>query len=210
MEFDELKTIWQSHTATLVEIGHRSAADIGHMLRQRSRTALSKINRSIGIEIGILLAFALLSVWQLVRQESSLDLLAIIMLCFVGASMIFYSWKYRRLNRISIETSNLKEALSRTTMTMAGYMKLYSYAGMILVPAMGAAGVLYGVHVAAQDNGKTLSELPMSAWGIIVLVMSIYAGLSILFTKWYVRKLYGVHYDELKACLEELQESTMP
>lgn len=209
MEFDELKTIWQSHTATLVEHGRRSEADIGQILRQRSRAALRNINRSIGIEIGLLLLFAVLAGWQLFEEDNSLDLLATIMLGFIGASMIFYFWKYRRLNRVVIETANLKEALTKTTKTMAGYMKLYYYAGMLLVPGMGAAGVLYGVYVAAEEQGKTLGEISLFAWSLIALVMILYGGLSVLFTRWYIRRLYGVHYDELKACLEELEEATI-
>ena len=207
MELDELKHIWQNHTAILLKDDYRTEEDIGKMLRQRSRQALSKINRSIAIEVGILLLLALGACWQLMQVDASWHAFASILLGFVGLSLVFYAWKYRQLNRVGMETANLKEALTRTTQTMAGYMRLYSYAGMIVVPLLGACGVLYGVYVSANEEGTSISDFGLSNWIFIGSVVVIYAGLSILFTRWYVRKLYGVHYDELRNCLVELQES---
>lgn len=205
MELDALKSIWQSHTALLTEAGRRSEADIRRIIRQRSRRALSKINRSIAIEVGLLIALGIWTIRNLL-VEDTWQLASWISLVFIIASLGFYAWKYRQLNRVQFESANLKEALMLTTQTMAGYMRLYYYAGMIVVPVLGVSGVLYGVYVAAGEEGKTLGDLSLHTWLVIGAVMAVYAALTILFTRWYVQKLYGVHHQELQACLLELTE----
>ena len=44
-----------------------------------------------------------------------------------------------------------------------------------------------------------------TAW-VVGITMVVYSAFAILASRWYVNRLFGVHYRELNLCLQELEE----
>ena len=61
-----------------------------------------------------------------------------------------------------------------------------------------------------MDNGIAYADVSLYKWSLLggtILILNL-LGLWLIprFVRWYLRKIYGVHIDELKACLQELEE----
>ncbi len=203
MNFDELKTLWQAEQA---QHNDHSAAEIRSMLFQRSRSALSFINRNIRIE-GSLVALALLySLYAAWDQSSVVRYFWLFIALFSTASLAFYIYKHRQLNEISLSASDLKSTLRHTADTMSGYMRFYFYGTTILIPILAFGSMFYGYALGAWQDGRTLGDLVWTEYLILGGIGLIYMAFSYIATKWYIDRLYGQHFRELKDCLAELEE----
>ncbi|MEM9983852.1 MAG: hypothetical protein AAF804_02040 [Bacteroidota bacterium] len=203
MNFDELKTLWRAEQA---QHSDHSAAEIRSMLFQRSHSALSFINRNIKIEgslVALALFYSLYAAWD---QSSVARYFWMFMALFSTASLAFYIYKYRQLNEISLSASDLKSTLRHTADTMSGYMRFYFYATTILIPILAFSSMFYGYAIGAWQDGRTLRDLAWTEYLILGGIGLIYMAFSYIATKWYIDRLYGRHFRELKACLAELEE----
>lgn len=205
MNLDELKYLWSTHTDAELESRHLSEMQIYELLQQRSNSALGRINRNIKIEMAVVILLGALAMTLLFTRDSTISWIEkIVIPLYVLASGLFYWTKYRALNRSPITTENLNEALRQITQTMGIYMKVYLYAVVFLIPLLGSGGVLYGFYKGRQEHGEGLEGVPMELWLLLVVCMLAYSGLAAWGGKWYINRLYGVHYKELMSCREEL------
>ncbi|MEZ4851966.1 MAG: hypothetical protein R3B93_25860 [Bacteroidia bacterium] len=85
-------------------------------------------------------------------------------------------------------------------------MKIYFYSIVILVPLLGSGGILYGFYKGGNQSGRDMENIPTEVWGVVGVTMIVYSALAILASRWYVNRLFGVHYRELNLCLQELEE----
>jgi len=203
MNLEELKDIWQSQVSTAPT---HSPEALSGMIRKRSQTALARINRNIKLEALIMLVVGMVSAWQWAQGNTFLQEMWIGFTVFSALSLVFYARKYQRLNQVDTTRLSLKESLEHTARTMKGYMRLYFYATLFLIPVLSIGGIFYGFAEAAAEEQKTLADTPLAGWLILGAISLIYVGLSYLFARWYVHRLYGVHYQELQDCLQELNE----
>ena len=204
MNLDELKILWQEHSAHEVETFWLRQDEIQRMLRQKGKTALGKIQRNIKLEMGAVVILGLLGLWP---GENGIQPWAVIVVSvYILASGLFYWYKYRALNRADIANGNLREAFEQLTKTMGRYMKIYRWIVIAFIPLIGIGSILAGFMMALQDDGKSLAEVPVFVFGILLLIGLIYAVLASLFTRWYLQRLYGRYYQALKECLRELNE----
>jgi hypothetical protein len=206
MNLDELKHIWEAHTSTQATHEQRSTAEIQQMLYQRSRTALSRINRNILMEAGFMVLTLGISLWMLTQPADLLRGMWMFFILLSLGSLVFYRIKYRQLNQAGLGRTNLKTSLGDIAQVMEHYMQLYGFLGMVVIPLLGVVGVVYGYAAGAKEDGRTLVDLSLAEWGILAGIALLY-GLACYFaTRFYVHRLYGVHYRELRACLAELTD----
>lgn len=208
MELDELKDIWKVQTeAEAIEM-HVSPEEVSGMLQGRTRSVLGRINRNIVIETVMVILLGMVgAIWLYTRESELHPLEHALIPTYVIGSAVFYWYKYRMLNRIAVTTENLKDALTQLTNTMGTYMKIYFYGIITLVPALGVGGILYGFFKGSRDAGEEWEELPLEVWVILGITMVIYSVFAVFFSRWYLDKMYGVHYRELNLCLQELRET---
>ncbi len=206
MKIEELKHIWQQQV-TLLDRHRLDERQIHDLLKSRSLTALSHINRNILIEMGLVAFLGLVWLYWLLNfttEPSTADVVYIF--AFVIGSGIFYYIKYRLLNSVSLRTSDLKNGLTRLSRVMKGYMRYYYWLGMLVLP-IATGAFCYGFYVEMIQKGNTFSSYSFSQW---LLFAGVIIGFN-LAAMWIVRRaarwLYGRHYDELKACLAELEEA---
>ncbi len=206
MNLEELKTLWQAEQVD--DEQRHSAEEIRRMLYQRSRSALSRINRSIIVEgiINLLIGLLALMVWIGGGNDQPFLELWIFFTVLAALGSYFYIRKYRQLNRMRLSVMDLRSTLKHTAQIMAGYMRLYYYGGLVMVPLLSVGGILYGL----TERGRSLADFDATEWGIVLGVSLAYLIVSFLFVRWYINQLYGKPYRELKACLAELEEADPP
>jgi cation transport ATPase len=209
MNLNELKYIWQAHSSAQATQEQHSHEAIRQMLYQRSRTALSRINRNILLEAAFMLLTLLGSIWMLWQQPANLDAMWLFLILFSVGSLIFYRVKYQQLNRATLGRENLRTSLWEIARVMGHYMHLYTFMAVV-IPVLACLSLLYGYGVAAAEDGRSLMDLALAEWGILLGIMAIYGVFSYFGVRWYVRRLYGRHHQELKNCLAELDEAALP
>lgn len=202
MNLDELKILWDSQEQG-VSADRVSRDEVLALLEGKGKSALGRINRNILIEMGVVALFGILWILMLLSKAtppSGLEIGSVFL--YVVLSALFYSWKFSSLNAAKLEGKNLKSALQHTVKVMRRFMRIYYWAGWVLVPLFVPIGLLYGV----VHDGLELSEVPTAGWIRLGIVAVVFTAISIVFVKWYVQKLYGKHYKVLQGALSELEE----
>ena len=207
MNLEELKILWnsQEHELDQERLGRE---EVLTLLKGKGRKALSRINRNILLEMGVVALFGVFWIFALVSSPepaSSLEIGSVFL--YVILSALFYRWKFRSLNAAKLEGKDLKSALQHTVKIMGRFMRIYHWAGWILIPILGTAGFVQGVIQGLQEAGASLSELAPGRLLLMAGVLLLYNVLAVIFVRWYVHKLYGKNYGILKGALSELEET---
>lgn len=206
MNLEELKILWntqeQAIAAERVDRG-----EVLTLLEGRGRTALGRINRNILIEMAVVALFGLVWIFMLVSKSeapSKLEIGGIFL--YVIISAVFYTWKFRSLNAARLVGKNLKSALQHTVQMMGRFMKIYFWAGWVLVPILGTATLLFSAFREFQNAGIDPTHVSAGRWAVFAGILVLYNILAVIFVRWYVQKLYGKHHQILKGALAELEE----
>ncbi|MEM6261567.1 MAG: hypothetical protein AAGI38_03595 [Bacteroidota bacterium] len=206
MNLEELKDIWQAQSNAHSTTYAVEEQDIYRILHNKSESALGKINRNIRFEVGLALLFGLIGFGAAFRSEGVYWIELVFWVVYLMGSGIFYYVKYKALNQQSMNTDNLRGTLIELVSTMRQYMNIYFYFTAIGAPLLGISALFYGIYRASMDKGEPLSSFPMEGWIMFGVVGVIYGLFSVWFTRMYVKKLYGIHYEKLRDCLRELEE----
>lgn len=205
MNLEELKHIWQAQSQALGREENLPEAALRAMLQQRSHSALDKINRSILLEVVLVLLIGAGGFWLFGIHRYHSGGLALMALTVAG-SLLFYYYKYRLLNRDELSAGDLKYALSALVRRMQGFMRGYQLVIWFGIPVIAIIGLLAGAAAGAAERHESLSTLSSRAWLLLGVAGIAYIPLAILFSRWYLRRLYGIHFEELASCLAELEE----
>lgn len=206
MNLDELKILWDSQEQG-VTADRVSRDEVLALLEGKGKSALGRINRNILLEMGVVALFGILWIFMLVSKATPPSILEIGgVFLYVILSALFYRWKFSSLNAAKLEGKNLKSALQHTVKVMDRFMRIYYWAGWILVPVLGSVSFLYSVFTEFQEAGIDPASIAGSRWAIIIGIMVVYNVIAVIFVKWYVEKLYGKHYKVLSGALSELEE----
>ena len=165
MNLDELKILWDSQEQSIAQ-DRVSRDEVLALLEGKGRSALSRINRNILIEMGVVALFGILWIFMLVSKStppSGLEIGGVFL--YVILSAVFYRWKFSSLNAAKLEGKNLKSALIHTVKVMGRFMRIYYWAGWILVPVLGSVSFLYSVFTEFQESGIDPASVAGSRWG---------------------------------------------
>ncbi|MEL6671811.1 MAG: hypothetical protein AAFR61_06450 [Bacteroidota bacterium] len=205
MNLEELKYIWQNQPEE--EGLQMGPEEIAALLRAKSRSTLGRINRNIYLEMAGVTLLGAIAYYFLGSKYGYNNVWIIVpTLGYILLSALFYRRKYRVLNGVGGEDLSLKESLEKLVAIMRAYMRFYVYAIAAGIPLLSIGGILTGFLEASQEDGRGWEEIPSGVWGIVAAVSFVYVGLAVLASRWYVDRLYGVHYRELKKYLAELQD----
>ena len=199
---DDLRALWQAERVT-APVPAYDAGAIQAMLRQRSRLTLARLRRQVQREM-LLLAVSALASLPALAWPALWPLVSFVwVLALVG--LVFYARKYRHLAPEAWPDDDLRQALRRQTHHLRQYLRLYAVISLLLVPALGAAGLIYGLWFGLSQDGLTLGQLSGMDWAWTLAAALAYATLATLLARHVVWRLYGRPYHALCACLEELE-----
>lgn len=207
MNLEELKILWHAQEADFTDKRVKREEVLAAM-EGKGRTALQRINRNILLEMGLVSGMGIIWLLMLLaKPQGGATWEFILVFASVIGSAIFYRWKYKSLNHVQLGKYNVKEALTHTTGVMKRFMRIYKWVGYALIPVLGTLGFVQGLWEAMQDAGIAFSDLTPGRWVLFTAILVGYNILAVLFIRWYIRRLYGVHEETLSAALTELNES---
>lgn len=203
---EEWKLLWEEHESGQLDSREVDQKMLRGIIHSRSRSAIARIRRNIWLEIlAILFPLWIFVSYTLYQETSGLQVWLPIGVPAVF-SLVFYGIKLFSLNQNPLEDANLLQSLRKKVWLMGRYLRIYNLLGSVLIPLLAGASIVWGFVYAALEKGRPLEQISWSSWALVGGTILLFASLSHLFFKWYIGKLYQGHYEELLACLHELEE----
>lgn len=187
MELDDLQSIWKKGHQNLSIQQVHSPQEIQELLSKKTKGILSNINKSIFIEVILMLLVCVYSIFAFYSIDKRFSAM---MFGLMLISLGHYYIKYRLLNYTS--SNNLKNSLQRIIKITGRY--LYVYQGSVWVT----------LAILGWGGGSILSEKNWSWWFTGILVGGIGVFFYLVF-QWYLDLLYGRELKALQQCLYELE-----
>lgn len=210
MELDELK--YQLNQKLATDHASRSNADISALLKKKTHSVISKIKRSLIIEMVLcILFFAAMLYVCFVTDYWSIRLYfgVFTVLIFLMTFVLYYL--YRRTHELSNSAQPIKSNLQTLISLLEEFVKRYFQFTMALLPVcfMFSMILSYAEPVEIPEIEKFSVKVFTARWQVMVFlgVYMIVLAISVYyFTKWYLKKLYGNYLNELKQYIAELDQ----
>lgn len=202
MELDDLKSIWKGKAPFDI----KREEEIASMLKGSSNLVIDKLKRSVRFELvltaicGVILLYL-----SFALKEGAMKWSIISMLLLFIAYLFYFVMKMRLLNRFDPSQQNIRENLEKLVADMETYLRFYKTSYTVLYPVYFLLGILFvaidrGFDAFWHQLGQAETILRFAFVSFAVLVG------SLLFSKWYLKKLYGNHLDALKELLRDLKD----
>ncbi|MEM6342713.1 MAG: hypothetical protein AAF927_02495 [Bacteroidota bacterium] len=210
MDLDQLKSLWEAENSFQASTGSagRGAEEIRKMIRSRSRTYWQKIRRNTLIEM-VLVILAMIGVVVFARLQRVFVLPAEWQALWImgGLGLAFYLFKFFSLGQLPASDQSIESFLAQRIKRLKGYMRLYRFLVVGVVPLLGAAGVLYGFVRESVVYDSVWPDIPSSTWFWVIGIMLSYGALAAWGSTIYLKRLYGQHLNALEKALAELDEA---
>lgn len=205
MELDDLKNIWQSGE----HFKPKQEEEISSMLRKRSKSIITKLKWSVWFELSFTIAaWILLLYYSLTIPNGALRWSFISFLAMFLGYIFYYVKKIRILHRFEESKGNIKTNLENLVSDLNAYIKFYQKSYSLMYPLYTVLIILFVIVDRGFDefleNLKNPKIILYLGFLIIVFFIS-----SLWLTKWYVKKLYGNHIENLKKILSDLHEGSL-
>lgn len=208
MELDELK--YQLNQKLAMDHASRSNADISALLKKKTHSVISKIKRSLIIEMVLCILFfaAMLYVCFITDYWSIRVYFGVFTVLTILMTFVLY-YLYRRTDTLSNSDQPIKANLQTLVGLLEEFVKRYFQFTMALLPVcfMFSMILSYADPVEIPEIEKFSVKVFTARWQVMVFlgVYMIVLAISVYyFTKWYLKKLYGNYLEELKKFIEEL------
>lgn len=210
MELDELK--YQLNQKLTTDHASRSNADISALLKKKTHSVISKLKRSLIIEMVLCVLFftAMLyvcfvtSYWSIRLYFGAFTIITILMV------FVLY-YLYRRTSALSNSDQPIKNNLQTLVGLLEEFVKRYFQFTMALLPVcfMFSLILSYVDPVEIPEIEKFSVNVFTARWQVMVFLGLYMIALAVsvyYFTKWYLKKLYGNYLNELKQYIAELDQ----
>lgn len=210
MELDELK--YQINQRLATDHASRSNADISALLKKKTHSVISKIKRSLIIEMVLCILFfaAMLYVCFITDYWSIRVYFGVFTVLTVLMTFVLY-YLYRRTDTLSDSDRPIKANLQTLVSLLEEFVKRYFQFTMALLPVcfMFSMILSYADPVEIPEIEKFSVKVFTARWQVMVFLgvyMIVLAIAVYYFTKWYLKKLYGNYLNELKRYIAELDQ----
>jgi hypothetical protein len=210
MELDQLKEMWSN-------VGSKqqgpSADALQALLHKKSKSPIAKMKRNLLMELlFIMVLYVGCVVYYFLHFTGGMLSLAW-MLIVIGVLYIFYYLQKKKLlNQMECVSCEVKLNLKMQLQTLEKYVRFYLISGTIMFPvvfiATGMVGFFYAPDIAREAALKSKDFLWIFTTALVVFAFVLTAPIYFL-NKWYVRKLYGRHIQQLKNILQEMEETEL-
>lgn len=206
MELENLKTIWK-------DVGTKTAAtsaeELELLLSKKSKSPIAKLKRNLFWEMmAVVVTYGGTIIYYLLQNQTGMLYLALLM----GVLGALYGWYYftkrRLLLNMECVTCEVKSNLSTQLVTLEKLLKLYLWAGTLLVPV-----ILMVSGVIVYFTSPLPKDVPLSKEAFFIYFFIALFIISLAFTipvfflnKWYINLLYGRHVKKLRQIVNEMNE----
>lgn len=210
MELDELKL----HLMQKIDNdrGLKSPSDIAELLSKKTKSVITKLKNSLLFEIVSCVVFLIAFVYFIATVKySSIKIYLTAFLILIILFLIILFYLYKKVNELSTTNLPIKNNLIALHKLLKEYTKRYFQFTMSLIPIClifsGYLGYIDGKNGVVIDELEPISSNLKTGKELIIFLVA-YIGILIvttyLFTKWYLKKLYGKYLDQLQHCINEL------
>lgn len=203
MEIEELKDIWRKQSEAFTP---KDETELANMLKGKSTSIIARLKRSVWFELifTFVAGLALLG-YALTLPVGWLKWTSISIVVLFCLYTFYYFKKLTMLNRFDAN-DNLKVSLSRLIANLKSYLRFYKRSYAVLYPVF----FFLGLFFTALEQGKEhfinrVTRTDTLIYLVVFAVVFFFASTSL--TRWYLKKLYGNHLDNLQAVLRELGQS---
>lgn len=203
MELDQLKETW----GNMDSASSASEQELQAILQKKSKSPIAKMNRNLLVEMLVVLVLYSYSIVQyFIKFKGAMLSIPWLMIISWVLYMVYYFRKRKLLSEMDCVTCEVKSNLQLQVRTLQKYIRLYLIVGTLLFPfIMLTAGIIiFLFDPKIQANPNHMSFWPF--FGVLFLISTILTIPVYYVNKWYVRKLYGQHADNLKQIVNEMNE----
>ncbi|HRI29018.1 MAG TPA: hypothetical protein PK239_14290 [Chitinophagales bacterium] len=198
IEFDDLKGAWKEFSKAQEEQHRLNAEQIKQALENRTLNAIGKIKYALNLDMALLaLVTVFMLGYALFFDQTVLPLLLLVFAIVWGFTLLLNIAVHLLLNRVVSAKADLKTSLTRLVQKFGSGIRSV-YLLWLVAPV---AGVFLGFLVHSSTGSLTIK--------MFFILLGIGLGIGILLFPlmyWYLNKMVGKHYQELKRCLAELNE----
>mgnify|MGYP006902222417 CR=1 FL=1 len=207
MELDSLKAVWKE---VGTETAGTSVPELEQLLSKKSKSPIAKLKRNLFWEmVLVVVCYGATILYYLLQNQPGMVYLALMMAVLGGLYGWYYITKRRLLVNMECVTCEVKSNLSTQLVALEKLVRLYLWAGTLLVPA-----VLMISGTIAYDSTPLPHDLPLSREDFFVyfligmLIVSLVVTVPVFFiNRWYVNLLYGRHIKKLRQIVNEMNEA---
>ena len=198
MELDELKKELNLRIASQHEV---SAVDISSMLKNDTLSVIYKIQRSLRLEIIVSMIFVMICFYMVFIENTWMYNVYFGLFGIVGLAFIIVLLTLLKKTK-NLSVSPVKENIKTIVSIINEYTKRYLQFTIVLLP------FCFGLSLwlSYNDPERILKPMDINSVAYISITMLAIGTGVYLFTKWYLRKLYGNYLKQLKSMLQEFDE----
>jgi hypothetical protein len=200
MELDELKNIWKQES-----FRSKNEGEIAAMLRGRSRSIVSKLKRSVWMELTLTLIGELILVYYVFTIPAGAFKWATLSFALLFAGyIVYYFKKIILLIRFGATSENIKINIERLVHDLGVYLSFYKKSYTMVYPVFLFLMLFFvAIEQGIDDFLRSLTR-PLTL-ASLVFVCLVFIGCLVWFTNWYLDKLYGNHLRKLEELLKDLR-----
>ncbi|MCD4746492.1 MAG: hypothetical protein K8R58_09345 [Bacteroidales bacterium] len=212
MDFNEIKNTWKD---SFKEKERLSSGQIKAMLKikSKSNTALKKIKSSFKIELitGTLMYMFIISSMFFLMDFPESFIFFVIVSMLMGIPMIFYYRTYKKIRQTVYTENTLKQSLLKTTKDIKKFVMVgkNNYLRFILILLATITGMFMGLFIGTGENNiiEIFSEIKTRSIVKMIVLLCVFGGVLIPISRYWYKRKFKRHYDELKKCLREFEET---
>ena len=211
MDFKEIQNTWKDS----FKRDWLSPSQFEAMLRIRSRsnTALKKLKTNFKFELitgSLMYLFIVISTFMLVQFPSSLIFFFIVSL-LLGGPLLFYYHTYTKIRHTIYVDGTLKESLEKTTNDIEKFIRIGqgNILRFIMIPLAILTGMIIGLFIGtgSTDLVEIFHQLESRSIVKMAVLLTAFTAVLIPFSRYWYRKKFKQHFEELKNCLKEFEEN---
>ena len=213
MDFNDIKNIWNDSFSDKERLSSREIEGM-LKLKRRSNTAIEKIKKSFRVElIGgfFMYLFIMVGLLILMKMPEVLVFFALVTI-IMGLPLYFYNKNYRRIKHVTFSENTLKQTLIKTTSDIEEFVNIGkgTWLKFIMIPSAIIIGMFMGLFIGTGESNiiEILNSLKTRSIDKMIVLLVIFGGIMIPFSKYWFKKKFRQHFIELKKCLKELEEET--
>lgn len=209
MELDSLKEIWKDaeakQPATLAD------EEIMAMLNKSSSNPVSKMKRNVLIEtILIIVLFGAVAIYYFIAFKGKFSSIAWVYVVTAAIFTFYYYRKWKLLHNMQCIACQVRSNLKKQVNTLERYIRFYFFWGTAMVPII---FIFLGLLFYYKFPEGSLPPVFPAPSAITTTTWIAWLGFLILFTlvawygnRYYIKRLYGQHIQQLKRLLEQMEE----
>jgi hypothetical protein len=211
MELDDLKQILNDSIVAQTET--KSDEAIQSMMNVRAKNLMSKLQHSLIIEI-VLCYLSVFVIGSLILFTG--DTYTAWYFGIFGSLILLFAFilifLLRRIRRQNLSDLPVRDNLERLHNLLDQFVRRYFQLTMLLIPVCLLVSffvILSNSRYGGFDNKNMMILIRLMSgqtWVLFFCTALIFTAVSYLFTRWYLRKLYGNHLKDLKQVISELND----